>query len=96
MKPRHAAVLALVGWYLIVPPFDCPNHRCPANLNASFSQWHRNRVAFNSAHECEDVRAKAITALSKVINDPVARAQDEQALAAGICVAKDDPRLEGK
>ena len=31
MKPRHAAALALVGWYLMVPP--------PDNLTAPISAW---------------------------------------------------------
>jgi hypothetical protein len=35
MKPRHAAALALVGWYLMAPPLDGPNVQigksCAAN-----------------------------------------------------------------
>jgi len=96
MKPRHAAALALVGWYLMVPPFVCSDHKCPANLKAPFSEWHRNRVAFNSARDCEEARAKVTVAIDKVIADPVARAQDKQAMADGICLAESDPRLKEK
>src|SRR6185312_12144148 len=34
MKPRHAAALALVGWYLMMPPWN------PAlDANAPLSKW---------------------------------------------------------
>ena len=38
MKPRHAAALALVGWYLMVPPsMSETNWVCSASLVASVS-----------------------------------------------------------
>jgi hypothetical protein len=42
MNLRHAAALALVGWYLMVPPVFSPmgNHpRAFNNLNASLNKW---------------------------------------------------------
>jgi hypothetical protein len=39
MKPRHAAALALAGWYLVTP-HTFPNSREP-NLSMPLSQWSR-------------------------------------------------------
>ncbi len=39
MKPRHAAALALVGWYLLMPP---PSSKYPGSVvdtTAPLSQW---------------------------------------------------------
>ena len=35
MKPRHAAVLALVGWYLMLPPFSAKD----VLYNTPLSRW---------------------------------------------------------
>jgi hypothetical protein len=55
MKPRHAAALVLVGWYLMFPPpdFDHATHLANGNpnLDAPFSDW-RNEASFDSAKEC--------------------------------------------
>jgi hypothetical protein len=56
MNLRHAAALALVGWYLMMPPPDfdhathLPNGR--PNTDAPFSYW-RNDGSFDSAKECK-------------------------------------------
>jgi hypothetical protein len=36
MKPRHAAALALVGWYLMVPPLD---RKGDIDQDAAISKW---------------------------------------------------------
>jgi hypothetical protein len=69
MKPRHAAALALVGWYLMTPPatgLDFPRSR---NEGAPLSKWFfynelkndiRNRndraqaMEFKTAEQCEE------------------------------------------
>src|SRR5216683_7713449 len=38
MKPRHAAALALVGWYVMVPP-PVIHSSVPVNLGAPLSEW---------------------------------------------------------
>lgn len=48
MKPRHAAALALVGWYLMMPPVDVRGERS----SIPFAQWTKV-TAFNSAAECQ-------------------------------------------
>ena len=50
MKPRHAATLALVGWYLMVPPHDPDGQH--ANPKGPLSQWHI-LASFDSADECQ-------------------------------------------
>ena len=51
MKPRHAAALALVGWYLMVPPL----FKKGIDLNAPPSQW-EHRQAFDTADRCESTK----------------------------------------
>jgi hypothetical protein len=61
MNPRHAAALALLGWYLMVPPLmtPCPSkhppkHPPPLNFwgDAPLSRWDTVR-SFNRAGDCE-------------------------------------------
>ncbi len=55
MKPRHAAALALVGWYLMTPPPEInlathlPTGR--PDLSAPFRFW-QDDGSFDSAKEC--------------------------------------------
>jgi hypothetical protein len=66
---RHAAALALVGWYLMVPPFK-PHKPQPAftipsleaqilNTDAPLSKW-EIYVANDSADECEAFKAATL------------------------------------
>jgi len=50
MKLSHAAALALIGWYLMVPP-PVVHNRLPVNLEAPLSEW-RLFSAHDSAAEC--------------------------------------------
>ena len=107
MNPRHAAALALVGWYLMIPPGA--NNGLP--FDAPISQW-RHIGSLDSAAECERI-------LTKLRNDSSAETKPEikawhakyddvhtgrvlHALAvekttkAAQCIASDDPRLKGK
>ncbi len=52
MNLRHAAALALVGWYLLRPPG--PNNGAP-DLSAPLSQW-TNSGSFYNVEECERMR----------------------------------------
>ena len=58
MKVRHAAALALVGWFLMVPPQVCPKNvfnqvPCGRDLNAPLNKW-LSRGYFDSADDCDD------------------------------------------
>jgi hypothetical protein len=50
---RHAAALALVGWYLMVPFPDAPG-KTP-NFRAPLSQWNQ-MGAFDTAVACDKER----------------------------------------
>ena len=62
MKLRHAAALALVGWYLMAPP-DAWNlcqqsvPDCLSIANKPLHEW-TTRQSFDSANKCEEVRSK--------------------------------------
>ena len=92
MKLHRAAALALVGWYLMVPP---PIDRYHNRLNAPLSQWHVHS-AWNSAGEC-DVARKGIWEDAKKRNfDPRDSAFDasvKEGIKAAQCISSDDPRL---
>ena len=60
MKPRHAAVLALVGWYLMTPP-------PPFYPSTPLSKWTRlGKTDYESEEECTAVREK----LQATFRDP--------------------------
>ncbi len=61
MKLRHAAALAVVGWYLMVPPPGQPRstgaNTAPPNDNAPLNQW-TIRNSYDSAQACEAAKQK--------------------------------------
>jgi hypothetical protein len=89
MKLRHAAELALVGWYLMMPPTsrDYPQ----GNLDAPLTQWLKKPATYRDKKECEHVLDKQIR-LSNSQNKQLAVKFYKQAQ----CVAADDPRLKPK
>jgi hypothetical protein len=42
MTRRHAAALALVGWYLMAPPMKGSVSALSVDLNAPISEWDRS------------------------------------------------------
>ena len=87
MNARHAAALALVGWYFIYPPR-------PDVLSAPLTQWQRgNTVPFKSQQECDAFRGAAHK-INRADPSPEHQAKAEEALRTGICVSSDDPRLK--
>jgi hypothetical protein len=82
MKLPHAAALALVGWYLIVPP--TPGTTLP------MGRWD-HVGSFDNINDCENMRnfarepGKPAPGLpSHILDDPVATADDENANVAAI------------
>ena len=98
MKLRHAAALALVGWYLFLPPPPIPPDPLPAKL-PPVSKW-LYFAAFDSAKECEDHRrSMEDQTASKVKNPPDLKTTEMQVYAQfslGQCIASDDLRLTPK
>jgi hypothetical protein len=94
MKLRHAAALALVGWYLMVPSPEIIAHvGIDAAANYPLSTWYTVNVC-DTASDCKTYdmlsrQGMEITAQK----DPSFRGPLE-ALKHAQCVATDDPRLK--
>jgi len=105
MKSRHAAALALVGWYLMVPPRDGST----IDTKAPLAQW-ENWSSFDSAAECESAAKRDERTSIAELKNPALRERtrkrehphidpatnvvlDDQALDEQ-CIATDDPRLK--
>jgi hypothetical protein len=65
MKLRHAAALALVGWYLMVPP----ENGTAVNVDAPLSKWFV-RTAHDTTSDCQDGLEFAWNNLKNMKNDP--------------------------
>jgi len=88
MKPRHAAALALVGWYLMVPPRNLhPFVKGDSvDTTAPLSKW-IHLASSDSAKECETRKAEYL--------NTVAQDRDLAQFAVDAeCIATDDPRLK--
>jgi hypothetical protein len=87
MNLRHAAMLALTGWYLMQPVMlkdGTEDHSAP------LGKWY-NAGSFDTAKECEAYRDQQIGVfLPTVGNDEKKR----DALLDVVCIASDDPRLK--
>ena len=94
MKPRHAALLALVVWYLMVPPIELTRSGERAfNLHAPLSEWYRWDF-YQTARECWDVDHDLFVRGESVLRiDPMDDAAN--AYLEAQCIASDDPRLMG-
>jgi hypothetical protein len=87
MKPRHAAAVALVGWYILVPPPACLQSQTP-DLHASLSKWAPVEM-YPSARTCSE----GLSDLRYLAQHPRPSAYASKNLAYGRCIASDDPRL---
>ena len=108
MKIAHATALALVSWYLMVPPVEScmgafSGHSCPT---LPLSQW-QIKATRSSAEKCEQVQQtlneKGQSYLVEIgaANRPhdMRMYTDEasaRSMVAAQCVASDDPRLKSK
>jgi hypothetical protein len=82
MTCRHAAALALVGWYLMVPPAaETPRFDVKAPLN----KWAIDS-RFNTGGECRNTLAARRAKEARKDVEP-------RLWSFGKCVASDDPRL---
>jgi len=94
MKRGHAAALALVGWYLMVPPIH-PNFQF--DEHAPLSEWTISS-SFDSASGCEQARQLVIDSnLKHEVENLSVATQDGNARLYFLskCIATDDPRLYG-
>jgi len=88
MNPLHAAALALVGWYLMIPPLRADRTH---DDSASMSRW-RISDSFDSAAEC---RETLLRRWNRAEDQKESRGAKDEYLKA-TCVSTDDPRLKEK
>jgi hypothetical protein len=107
MNPRHAAALALVGWYPITPPASdwerwqktfavTPGfyaHRAPFD-SAPYWRW-KNLGEFDSQVNRESARQLLVRRDGTSTDHRVLSARLYEARSA-TCIASDDPRLKEK
>jgi len=86
MALRDAAALALVGWYLMVPPAERGTKQL--DYRAPLSTWAIIQ-SFDTAQSCEAFIAKSLKG-APLIKGPKGEALVEIPYR---CVATDDPRL---
>ncbi len=95
MKHRHSAALALVGWYLMMPPLGGPkNGNDYVDDGAPYYKW-RVLLEFDDLTACQERRDLEIQdgedGLKKPPIDLWAMVETELE-----CIATDDTRLKGK
>ena len=111
MKPRHAAALGIVSWFLIVSPtadraYDISQPQTIQG-DAPLSDWVIKR-AYDTAEECEkareELRSRSLQIVAKQARsehndangtDRIQTIDNVQILTAH-CIAPDDPRLNPK
>jgi len=67
MKSRHAAALALVGWYLMMPPVDIPTGKYVEE--APIASW-RKLVEYDTFTKCENRRQDDLRFYLSSLNRP--------------------------
>lgn len=105
MKPLHASALAIILWYLMIPPIGADNK---VDSHAPLPQW-RIGVGFQSEKECDDSLKDAnqnpmtpaeyqaaAKATRRAKMKPLTMSEMTRRTAESQCVAGDDPRLKAK
>ena len=95
MNLRHAAALALVGWYLMIPPpMDLSDGSVVPDLSAPLSRW-LAREPFRTADDCT-----AELEVMRLRGEQVRREEhyprSDLYEYTSRCVRSDDPRLKEK
>jgi hypothetical protein len=96
MNSRHAAALALVAWYLMVPPLV--NAPYKIDMETPVLNW-KVYQTFSSEEECRKAQASAQAKYEPTADAPVGTIQKgTRAFALQMsfakCIASDDPRLK--
>jgi len=87
MTFRHAAALALMGWYLMVPPTHRTTHGVAWDDNLPLNLW-RHVFSYDMAKECQ--------AQIEHMQSSLAKMAEEMGAEFARCIASDDPRLKGE
>jgi hypothetical protein len=103
MKPSHAAALALVGWYLMMPPCrtvstwhngEMAGGSCFVESRAPLREWQRvpDTQEFEYKTDCE----RAISNECHPQAEEDGKSYLEGDLCGAYCIAADDSRLKAK
>ena len=103
MNLRHAAALALVGWYLMIPPEVYPGPNSSRVLMPPpFDRTWRVKATFNSANDCAVAREKHEADFALGVKSIMPKGYETHPTRSSpiddgaLCIATDDPRLKGK
>jgi hypothetical protein len=96
MNLRHAAALALVGWYLLFPPFSRWLHYQGVSgyQDGELRDWQK-LATFNTGQDCERAKDQLREKYDKDQKEPVLN-RTQYNLRLAQCVQTDDPRLKEK
>jgi hypothetical protein len=99
MNLRHAAALALVGWYLMLPQvIHTANDNYAADYDSPLSKWAVN-TPFDSASPCGATQSGTIMKGQRDMKKFRRNSLDwaiAQSLTQAQCISTDDPRLREK
>jgi hypothetical protein len=91
MTLRPAAAVALVGWYLMVPPVVSGGGTIYADRSVPLSKW-KIHSAYDSAQHCEMAKAQEIKAAKQKQGEAESYALESSYYSE--CIEADDPRLQ--
>jgi len=94
MKLRRAAALALVGWYLMVPPMTLVSGRPAALTEAPLGRWNTS-ASFGNSKACVRYQLARVDE-QKRRSDQVGREYWLEVFSNSLCIASGDPRLKEK
>jgi hypothetical protein len=103
MKPRHAAALALVGWYLMSPPIVIQGGKAKIDSDAPLSKWRTmdyDDWAYDKKSECEQANANLHVLAEREKEHPVPGVSAELNDRSYVyrtnqhCISTKDPRLD--
>jgi hypothetical protein len=90
---RHLAAIALVGWFLMMPPPRTVGDHFETNFSAPLSKWTRLR-RFDLQSQCESAREAYRQKPTGNLVIMLGAAEAQATTKASQCVASDDPRLK--
>jgi hypothetical protein len=102
MSLRHAAALAFVGWYLLIPPIIDEGKKAKIDASVPLSQWGRVDRVYETESACAEARAR-LSAIAESHKNWIGPSGSADAadhryvlLTSERCIATDDPRLKEK
>lgn len=95
MKPRHGIAVALVGWYLMVPPLTPGGGPHEVLFHAPLSKWEVGEE-HDTKVECQNSLKESVENMEHDANacEVGSCAVMVVEYAHGRCMASDDPRLK--